>query len=86
MPGTWRAGGALAPDHQVGFTMNLTTSLFTNIRRYAGTDQWQLEGVQPGGIRSGGMYGLWSHVDHDDHGPMGPFYYAPVKLCNFSFD
>ena len=30
---------------------------------YAGNDQWQLEGVQPGGIRSGGIYGLWSHVD-----------------------
>ena len=49
---------------------------------YAGADQWQLEGVQPGGIRSGGVYGLWTHVDHDDHGPMGPFFYAPFDLCD----
>ncbi|KAF2253674.1 hypothetical protein BU26DRAFT_228049 [Trematosphaeria pertusa] len=52
------------------------------IIRYAGSDQWQLEGVQPGGIRSGGIYGLWSHVDHDDHGAMGPFFYAPSELCD----
>lgn len=48
---------------------------------YAGADQWQLEGVQPGGVRSGGIYGLWSHVDHDDHGPMGPFCYFPLESC-----
>jgi hypothetical protein len=48
---------------------------------YANADQWQLEGVQPGGIRSGGIYGLWTHVDHDEHGPMGPFYYAPYDIC-----
>ncbi|KAF2637877.1 hypothetical protein P280DRAFT_472038 [Massarina eburnea CBS 473.64] len=51
------------------------------IIRYAGTDQWQLEGVQPGGVRSGPIYGLWSHVDRDEQGPMGPFYYAPAELC-----
>ncbi|KAF2868318.1 hypothetical protein BDV95DRAFT_609806 [Massariosphaeria phaeospora] len=51
------------------------------IINYAGEDQWQLEGVQPGGIRAGGIYGLWSHVDHDENGPSGPFYYAPIDLC-----
>ena len=49
--------------------------------RYGGADQWQLEGVQLGGIRSGGVYGLWTHCDHDDHGPIGPFCYFPQSLC-----
>ena len=48
---------------------------------YNGVDQWQLEGVQPGGIRSGGIYGVWSQVDHEDHGPIGPFCYFPMELC-----
>ncbi|KAF2474122.1 uncharacterized protein BDR25DRAFT_280867 [Lindgomyces ingoldianus] len=48
---------------------------------YAGQDQWQLEGVQPGGIRSGGIYGLWSHVEHEEHGPVGPFCYFPYDVC-----
>ena len=51
---------------------------------YAGHDQWQLEGVQPGGIRSGGIYGLWAHVDHDPHGPIGPFSYFPIEACEFA--
>ncbi|KAF2004482.1 hypothetical protein P154DRAFT_44589 [Amniculicola lignicola CBS 123094] len=51
---------------------------------YASADQWQLEGAQPGGVRSGGgIYGLWSHVDHDDHGPVGPFAYFPADTCDF---
>ncbi|KAF1953146.1 hypothetical protein CC80DRAFT_420626 [Byssothecium circinans] len=54
------------------------------IIRYAGSDQWQLEGVQPSGVRSGPIYGLWSHADHDEHGPMGPFYYAPAELCDIT--
>ncbi|KAF2181685.1 hypothetical protein K469DRAFT_255430 [Zopfia rhizophila CBS 207.26] len=49
---------------------------------YAGADQWQLEGVQPGGIRSGGIFGIWSHCDHDDHSPVGPFCYFPFELCD----
>lgn len=48
---------------------------------YAGQDQWQLEGVQPGGVRSGGVYGLWSQCDHEEHGPIGPFCYFPAELC-----
>lgn len=48
---------------------------------YGGSDQWQLEGVQPGGIRSGGIYGLWSQVDHEPAGPVGPFCYFPIELC-----
>jgi len=48
---------------------------------YAGQDQWQLEGVQPGGVRSGGVYGLWSQCDHEEHGPVGPFCYFPAELC-----
>ncbi|KAF2680178.1 hypothetical protein K458DRAFT_480005 [Lentithecium fluviatile CBS 122367] len=52
---------------------------------YAGADQWQLEGVQPG-IRSGAIYGLWSHVEHDENGPTGPFYYCPLELCERSYN
>ena len=48
---------------------------------YGGEDQWQLEGVQAGGIRSGGIYGVWSHVGHTAHGPTGPFCYFPQQLC-----
>lgn len=48
---------------------------------YAGQDQWQLEGIQPGGVRSGGVFGLWSQCDHEEHGPVGPFCYFPAELC-----
>ncbi|EXJ77394.1 hypothetical protein A1O3_09620 [Capronia epimyces CBS 606.96] len=48
---------------------------------YGGQDQWQLEGIQPGGIRSGGVYGLWSQCDHEVNGPVGPFCYFPAELC-----
>jgi hypothetical protein len=48
---------------------------------YGGQDQWQLEGVQPGGVRSGGVFGLWSQCDHEPNGPVGPFCYYPVELC-----
>ena len=48
---------------------------------YGGQDQWQLEGVQPGGIRSGGIYGLWTQCNHEENGPLGPFCYFPQQLC-----
>jgi len=48
---------------------------------YGGQDQWQLEGVQPGGVRSGGVFGLWSQCDHEENGPVGPFCYYPMELC-----
>ncbi|KIW18544.1 hypothetical protein PV08_02832 [Exophiala spinifera] len=48
---------------------------------YSGQDQWQLEGVQPGGIRSGGVFGLWTQCDHEINGPVGPFCYFPAELC-----
>jgi hypothetical protein len=48
---------------------------------YSGQDQWQLEGIQPGGIRSGGIFGLWSQCDHEETGPVGPFCYFPMELC-----
>ncbi|KIW99616.1 uncharacterized protein Z518_11029 [Rhinocladiella mackenziei CBS 650.93] len=48
---------------------------------YSGQDQWQLEGIQPGGIRSGGVFGLWSQCDHEENGPIGPFCYFPMELC-----
>ncbi|KIW91056.1 uncharacterized protein Z519_07950 [Cladophialophora bantiana CBS 173.52] len=48
---------------------------------YGGQDQWQLEGVQPGGIRSGGVFGLWTQCDHEENGPVGPFCYFPAELC-----
>ncbi len=51
------------------------------IIHYGGHDQWQLEGVQPGGVRSGGIFGLWTQCDHDQHGPLGPFCYFPAELC-----
>lgn len=49
--------------------------------RYNGEDQWSLEGVQPGGIRSGAIYGTWSPCTHEPGGPVGPFVYAPEELC-----
>lgn len=49
-------------------------------RSYSGLDQWQLEGVQPGGIRSGAVYGTWTSCAHEDEGPVGPFCYAPEEL------
>lgn len=48
---------------------------------YGGADQWQLEGVQPGGVRSGCVYGTWTSVGHDDDGPVGPFLYVAEELC-----
>ena len=48
---------------------------------YGGTDQWQLEGVQPGGIRSGPVYGVWSSWGHDEMSPVGAFMYVPEELC-----
>jgi len=51
------------------------------IINYGGQDQWQLEGVQPGGIRSGGVFGVWSHCEHEENGPVGPFCYFPMELC-----
>ncbi len=67
------SSGTLSPDYNT----------FANepICSYGGADQWQLEGVQPGGIRSGGVYGLWTHCDHDENGPVGPFCYFPQELC-----
>lgn len=51
------------------------------IINYGGQDQWQLEGIQPGGIRSGGVFGLWTQSDHEENGPVGPFCYFPMELC-----
>ena len=51
------------------------------IINYSGHDQWQLEGVQPGGIRSGGIFGIWTQCDHEPGGPLGPFCYFPLELC-----
>ncbi len=48
---------------------------------YGGQDQWQLEGVQPGGVRSGGIFGIWTQCDHEVNGPVGPFCYFPMELC-----
>ncbi|KAF2652356.1 hypothetical protein K491DRAFT_605108 [Lophiostoma macrostomum CBS 122681] len=66
----------------VSLTPNAKQVRWRFIISYAGEDQWSLEGVQPAGPRSGGIiYGLWSHVDHDDHGPTGPFCYFPSECC-----
>ncbi|ETN36596.1 uncharacterized protein HMPREF1541_08874 [Cyphellophora europaea CBS 101466] len=51
------------------------------IVEYNGVDQWQLEGVQPGGVRSGGIFGVWSNVEHEPNSPVGPFCYFPQELC-----
>ncbi|EXJ59263.1 hypothetical protein A1O7_06695 [Cladophialophora yegresii CBS 114405] len=48
---------------------------------YGGQDQWLLEGIQPGGVRSGGIFGIWTHCDHGVHTPSGPFCYFPEELC-----
>jgi hypothetical protein len=48
---------------------------------YNGQDQWQLEGIQPGGIRSGGIFGTWTQCDHELNGPVGPFCYFPIEHC-----
>jgi hypothetical protein len=48
---------------------------------YGGQDQWQLQGVQPGGVRSGGVFGMWSQCAHEDNAPVGPFCYYPLELC-----
>ncbi|KAJ9602091.1 hypothetical protein H2200_013451 [Cladophialophora chaetospira] len=48
---------------------------------YGGQDQWQLEGIQPGGVRSGGIFGIWTQCDHEVNGPVGPFCYFPIELC-----
>jgi hypothetical protein len=62
-------------------TLLIRTDEIVRDHRYGGADQWQLEGVQAGGIRSGGIYGLWTHCDHDESGPIGPFCYFPKSLC-----
>lgn len=48
---------------------------------YGDQDQWQLEGVQPGGVRSGGVFGLWTQCEHEENGPIGPFCYFPAEIC-----
>ncbi|KAL2419740.1 hypothetical protein ABEF95_006499 [Exophiala dermatitidis] len=53
------------------------------IINYDGKDQWLLEGVQPGGVRSGGIYGVWTQCDDspNEGGTVGPFCYFPSDLC-----
>ncbi|ETI21779.1 hypothetical protein G647_05848 [Cladophialophora carrionii CBS 160.54] len=48
---------------------------------YGGQDHWLLEGIQPGGVRSGGIFGIWTHCDHEVNTPSGPFCYFPEELC-----
>ena len=58
------------------------TDLLANpINSYGGVDRWQLEETQPGGIRSGGVSGLWSQCDHMADCQIGPFRYYPMDLC-----
>ncbi|GAA96145.1 uncharacterized protein L969DRAFT_14343 [Mixia osmundae IAM 14324] len=51
------------------------------IVNYGGSDRWQLDGVQPGGIRSAAVFGTWSDCDHDDASPVGPFVYWHSSMC-----
>lgn len=51
------------------------------IINYRGHDQWQLEGVQPGGIRSGPVYGTWTQWGHEEFAPVGSFMYVQEELC-----
>ena len=62
--------------------MNGDVLMMVGMYSYMGGDQWQLEGIQPGGVRSGGVFGLWSHCDHEENGPIGPFCYYPTPLCS----
>lgn len=48
---------------------------------YDDEDQWILEGIQPGGPRTGGVFGIWTQSDHEEHGPIGPFCYFSEALC-----
>lgn len=48
---------------------------------YSGSDQWLLEGVQPGGPRSAAVYGIWTSAAHERGGPVGPVVYCPEELC-----
>jgi hypothetical protein len=68
-------------EHEVKISKRHPLIRFFRDHSYGGADQWQLEGVQPGGVRSGGIYGLWTHCDHDEEGPIGPFCYFPQQLC-----
>ncbi|KAF2128602.1 hypothetical protein P153DRAFT_367714 [Dothidotthia symphoricarpi CBS 119687] len=43
------------------------------------SDQWQLEGVQPGGVRSGGIYGMWKPVSNGRQ-LQGPFFIGPAEV------
>ncbi|KAK4050688.1 hypothetical protein OIV83_003414 [Microbotryomycetes sp. JL201] len=46
------------------------------IIRYAGRDQWLMNGVQIGGPRSKyGVVGYWTAADHEEESPGGPFWY-----------
>lgn len=46
--------------------------------RYGGEDQWDMSGVQVGGIKSRfGILGAWSSSEHDVGSPCGPFFYWP---------
>ncbi|ORY84727.1 hypothetical protein BCR35DRAFT_303076 [Leucosporidium creatinivorum] len=47
------------------------------IIRYAGADQWLMQGVQQFPRSKLGMIGYWSTADHDEAGPVGPWHYFP---------
>jgi len=41
-----------------------------------GNDRWSSEGIQVGGVRSKwGVLGVWTDVNHEVEGPVGPFYF-----------
>jgi hypothetical protein len=70
--------------YQVRYFIMLNPRLLrvTNICfSYRSQEQWQLEGVQPGGVRSGPVYGVWTQWGHEDHSPVGAFLYVPEELC-----
>ncbi|KAM0791789.1 hypothetical protein ACM66B_004052 [Microbotryomycetes sp. NB124-2] len=72
-----RHAGAL--HRSVRGTVKMTSDGHVHWRyiiRYAGRDQWLMNGVQIGGVRSKyGIVGWWTAADHEDESPCGPFWY-----------
>lgn len=75
------AGGISQRDRSIRGKVELNVEgavCWSFIIHYNGEDQWQMEGIQVGGIQSRyGILGAWSSADHDNAGPNGPFWYWP---------
>ncbi|BGP50756.1 hypothetical protein JCM10450v2_006682 [Rhodotorula kratochvilovae] len=91
--GTFTNAGppSLTPrDRSIRGTVELTPEghvRWQYLIRYAGADQWSMNGVQLGGPRSrAGVVGIWSSADRAEEGPCGPFWYWPHCPSNAQAD